>query len=51
MNSFDMWQKFVTSGKITDYLEYKNAENKRVEYTNENKNQGTYHKRENSWGE
>lgn len=51
MNSFDMWQKFATSGKINDYLEYKSAENKKVEFKNENKNQGTDYKRENSWGE
>ena len=25
MNKKELWQKFVKTGKVTDYLEYKNA--------------------------
>lgn len=41
----DMWKKFLTTGSVQDYLNYKNSENlddefSRIEITNANYNQG-----------
>lgn len=52
----DMWKKFLTTGSVQDYLNYKNSENlddefSRIEITNANynqrfNNQGTNDRRE-----
>lgn len=38
----DLWNQFVQSGKITDYLNYKKQEQ---EQNSANNNQGTYYQR------
>lgn len=36
----DLWNRFVKSGRVEDYLKYKFDENKKADITNADNNQG-----------
>ncbi len=38
--SFDKWNKFYNSGKISDYLSYKGIENRKVQNADNNGGRG-----------
>lgn len=48
----NLWQNFISSGKVEDYLKYKKSEIKNeVVQTDANKDKGTYNQRTNGGGE
>lgn len=40
--SIDLWNDFLHTGSVQDYLKYKQSENEKAVITNANDNQGTY---------
>ncbi len=48
----NLWQNFVTTGSVSDYLKYKKSGNKNeVVQTDANKDEGTYNQRTDGGGE
>ena len=48
----NLWQNFVSTGSVSDYLKYKQSENKNeVVQTDADKNKGTYNQRTDGGGE
>lgn len=44
------WQNFVISGRVADYLKYKEHEEKKAETLNANINEGNYYQGTNGGG-